>query len=359
MTEEVIKFGSYYQSSLEYKEPIEWIVLTICGSKKLLLSKYVLKCLPYHEKLTAITWEHSSLRNWLNNDFINEAFNEEEAKHIITCKNKNFDNPDSNSNGGNKTYDKVFLLSVEEVKKYLTDYQCESTYLVAIDENKYSFWWLRSVGNTQGSAFNVYRDGRLGQRSVHCSYYGVRPAIWLDTENEDTLLLDEKKYLYLGHYYQENNQIKTSIKWRVIDEDDNQMLLVSETGLEYLSFDDNCNPNFSESSIRDWLNTKFIDVAFDELEKNALIDEIRLLTFDEALYLFDDRNDRKIGVNEYLLSLNPNLSRFPHYWLGTSGVGDCVMMINGDGSINKGGILARFSNIIRPTIRVIKKNYEI
>ena len=69
---------------------------------------------------------------------------------------------------------------------------------------------------------------------------------------------------------------------------------------------------------------------------------------------FDNRLDRKINVTPYLISINPKLERFREYWLETQGIGDCVMMINSDGSINKGGILARFANIIRPVI-LIKK----
>lgn len=354
MNNQIIKFGSYYQSGLEYKEPIEWIVLASEGTKILLISKYVIKLLPYHDSLTAISWSNCSLRNWLNNVFLNEAFSEEEIKHIITTKNRNFDHKYSNSNGGSKTYDKVFLLSVEELEKYMTDYRCESTPLAMFDNEKEVYWWLRSVGEKSCSAYNVYRDGRLGQRTVHCSSYGVRPVIWLDLENEDHFIPDEKKYLYFGAYFQEDNQHKTPIKWRVLEENDHQLFLVSEVGLEYLSFDNNCNSNFCESSIRSWLNTEFLNDAFNDEEKSLLIQEISLLTFEEALYSFDDRDDRKIEVNPYLISINPNLNRFRNYWLKTKGLGDCVMMINGDGSINKGGILARFGNIIRPTI-VLKK----
>lgn len=39
-----------------------------------LISKYVLDCQPYNDSKDVI-WENSTLHNWLNNEFYNEAFN--------------------------------------------------------------------------------------------------------------------------------------------------------------------------------------------------------------------------------------------------------------------------------------------
>lgn len=69
-----IKFDSYYQSNSNTKEPIEWLVFWENVEGVRLISKYVLDCQPYNDSKDVI-WENSTLHNWLNNEFYNEAFN--------------------------------------------------------------------------------------------------------------------------------------------------------------------------------------------------------------------------------------------------------------------------------------------
>ncbi len=358
MEKEIIKFGSYYQNSEVNKEPLEWIVLDKDGNKMLLVSRYVIDFRALNEKLEATTWEHCTLRKWLINDFYKLAFSTQEQKHIFTTKIKNLDDRFSNTNGGNKTYDKVFLLSLEEVEKYLKEYKCQATPFAnqknEFANKEYAYWWLRSVGQQQYSAYNIANNGKVMQRAVHCDYYGIRPAIWVDLHDEAVFVEEEKSNLHFGRYFQVSKEQKTPIKWRVLKEAENTLLLVSEDGLEHLPFDNNCSPKFKNSSLKKWLNIDFFNEAFNDDEKAKILGDIRLLNFDEVMNYFDDRLDRKINVTPYLISINPKLERFREYWLETQGVGDCVMMINSDGSINKGGILARFANIIRPVI-LIKK----
>ena len=86
---DTIYFGNYYQSNENTKEPIQWRVLSVEGSDAFLLSEKGLDCQKYNNKLEDVTWENCSLRKWLNNDFLNEAFNEAEKNAIPTSKVKN------------------------------------------------------------------------------------------------------------------------------------------------------------------------------------------------------------------------------------------------------------------------------
>lgn len=63
----------------------------------------------------ANTWETSSLRAWLNNDFYYTAFSSDEMKRIYTStlKNNYFNGTDYNYNNPD-TFDKVFILSYED-----------------------------------------------------------------------------------------------------------------------------------------------------------------------------------------------------------------------------------------------------
>lgn len=202
---EYIKFGQYEQDNDESngKEDIEWLVLDKQDGKILVLSKYALDCKPYHEERKDITWEKCTLRTWLNNDFVNTAFSEDEKSNIATVKIVNNDNQYFNTNGGNDTQDKVFLLSIDEVKKYFssgeericgtTDYakaQGTHTHLYYTASGKLTcVWWLRSPGEDQQKAAGVDFHGYiraigdyLGGSGI-CVYgdeYAVRPALWIN-----------------------------------------------------------------------------------------------------------------------------------------------------------------------------------
>ncbi|MBQ1926235.1 MAG: hypothetical protein II180_08970 [Proteobacteria bacterium] len=73
----------------------------------LLLSKYVLDAKPCHTEKTAITWENSTLRTWLNDTFKTTAFTSSEQQQIALTHLENPDNPTYGTNGGNATSDRA------------------------------------------------------------------------------------------------------------------------------------------------------------------------------------------------------------------------------------------------------------
>ena len=191
-------FGSYEQDNnlANGKEDIEWIVLAREDEKVLLISKYALDFQPYNEIYSDITWENCTLRVFLNNTFLNEAFCAEEENIILRTKVTADYNPDYLRSPGNDTEDKVFLLSVREAKKYFgTDigYQCQFTDYCfnGRDKNRSEydyydeyegtcFWWLRTPGCWWDDAAVVYDDVETIGTRVDFPNGGVRPALWLD-----------------------------------------------------------------------------------------------------------------------------------------------------------------------------------
>lgn len=115
-----VTFGTYEQDGDESNglEPIEWEVLDINDNGMLLVSKYVLDAQPYNIEFTEVTWETCTLRNWLNNDFLNAAFNSSEQSRINTTYVVNADNSLFGTEAGNDTYDKIFCLSMDEILRY-------------------------------------------------------------------------------------------------------------------------------------------------------------------------------------------------------------------------------------------------
>ncbi len=184
-------FGAYED------EDIEWLVLDKQDGKALLISRCILEAVPYNEENKSVTWETCTLRSWLNNDFINKAFTSTERSKIQSTTLSNPDNSKYGTEGGNDTTDKIFLLSIDEVNKYFgpeckniiislskrawgTEY-AEKTRLLVNDENGSSSWWLRSPGSSADcAAYISYGGGKDGECSVDCTYYGVRPALWID-----------------------------------------------------------------------------------------------------------------------------------------------------------------------------------
>ncbi len=210
-TGDVIPFGHYEQdNNLDNgPEPIEWIVLDVQGGKALLLSNYGLDVKPYSPDAMFITpegvdstWEKCSMRAWLNNDFLNNAFSMEEQ---IAIPNTTVDNSAAqgysewNTDGGNNTEDKIFLLSYTEANRYLgvkyweddfgnnmksrvvpTEYARKNNALLSNTNETTRWWWLRSPGDYQGYAAIVNNYGSLDSIEAYYDTGVVRPALWLD-----------------------------------------------------------------------------------------------------------------------------------------------------------------------------------
>ena len=109
-----------------------------------------------------------------------------------------------NTDGGNNTEDKVFLLSFAEANKYLdvtrdnssntkprtepTAYaigqgaSTNSVYQTA-DGAAAGWWWLRSPGGAQHGAAYISRDGALDSKGVNVDNASVRPALWVNLES--------------------------------------------------------------------------------------------------------------------------------------------------------------------------------
>ena len=196
---DVIEFGRFEQDNNTGNgaEPIEWYVLAAEEGRILVLSKYVLDAQAYHQRLFSetITWEGCTLRSWLNNDFLSSAFTEDEQGMIELTMLTNADNPSSGIPGGNSTEDRIFALSIDEQKTYLTDVEkstgCRTQYAMSryvfpwpADDGSACWWWLRSPGNYDYKAAYVdekgmlFIDGTTGNSEI----VGVRPALYIDTD---------------------------------------------------------------------------------------------------------------------------------------------------------------------------------
>ena len=188
-----IKFGSYEQDNniANGKEPIEWQVLDVQAEKALLISKYALDNQRYNDARETLTWESCTLRTWLNDAFLNDAFDIGEQRRILMTTVNADKNPDYSTDPGKATQDKIFLLSITEVNKYFTsnsERACAGTaycYAQGADESSDSgkcWWWLRSPGYYSNIAAIVTIIGAVFSNGYVVDYdnIAVRPALWVD-----------------------------------------------------------------------------------------------------------------------------------------------------------------------------------
>ncbi len=180
-------------------EPIKWRVLSNKKGTLLLLSEYALNDLRYHTEWIDMTWEDCYLRTWLNDTFLNSAFNAKEKKLIKKTTLTTADNPEFGTAGGNKTKDKIYLLSREDVLKYnfskdpFTEDStriCYSTDFAMVIRSAFSlsaggelatYWWLRSPGCDPSVVTSVSNHGDVDDFSAYVvTYNSVRPALQLN-----------------------------------------------------------------------------------------------------------------------------------------------------------------------------------
>lgn len=354
-----VTFGSYEQDNVltNGKEPIEWMVLDVQDGKALLLSRYGLDDKPYAEGMGApsATWETSTLRKWLNSDFLSSAFTKEEQNVIQTTVLKNDDNAKFMLDGGNDTKDKVFVLSVGEAEKYFPEDEWNNVYKAY--ENpartlRVTEYTLAKNGYTtleNGMRLGIYHESmehaqyslRSPQASVLAAYVNtsgvivddhlqgssawclsaVRPAIWVTLDGKTqvsdsaskevsvTAGISEKEiktseYVTFGNYEQDGNikNGKEEVEWKVLAIHEGKALLISRYCLEYMPFNEKYESiTWENSSIRKWLNNEFLDTAFDKAEKEAIIEK-ELQNFDNPWLKTDGGNDTVDKV--FLLSAN-------------------------------------------------------
>ena len=242
-TWDTLTFGKYWQEDTngdgvadqnDDKQPIQWRVLSVDGNDAFLMAEKTLDNQCYNEHLKSstgggkelwATWETCTLRTWLNDTFLNAAFTDEEKNAIadttVVTPGEDPWNTGTLTDGGNDTVDKVYLLSLEEIRngEYGFDSQPEGylgngqdcwrlSQTIASTNTAYATaqgaltfeekearekypseiraigntycWWLRSPGWDGMSAVTVLIGIVSITGSTHNDELGIRPVIHLD-----------------------------------------------------------------------------------------------------------------------------------------------------------------------------------
>ena len=181
---EVYSFGNYQGAT-------DWYVLERKSDRMLLVSKEVIDVKPFdaypyvendntehnyyndkgdyiiYDREEGNDWKVSMLKKWLNNDYLKTAFNDKEKNRLIKTDGA-----------------KVFLLSIDEVNKYMPNEEQRIAEVsdYASERLAKACYWLRSPGLGKTNAAYVGDTGVIFESGHEVSdpyVIGVRPAVWV------------------------------------------------------------------------------------------------------------------------------------------------------------------------------------
>jgi len=155
---------------------VRWKVLHVSNNYALAITENCVALMPYNQQRKSITWEHCTLRKWLNTEYYN-SLPVEIRTRVVEVENSNPDLKKYKTFGGNNTHDKVFLLSIQEIKRYFGS----DSERIAKYEGADRFWWLRSPGIGQDYAAAIDAVGH-GSTAYNDGAGGVRPALWINLD---------------------------------------------------------------------------------------------------------------------------------------------------------------------------------
>lgn len=210
---QIVTLGRYPQDANGNLRPIEWRVLERTDGYCLLLTRFAIENMPYHHQLKPVSWETSSLREWLNGEFLDFAFTETEkaliqAVSIPKDEEAPFDSAERGAlsrgvfvenarrsmeaSRDGPGADRVFLLSRAEAEGLFfsdadrrcvpTDYTCKQGAATGFTDGGQSCrWWLRSPGRFMECADFVMDNGSVNEfgETITEPSVCVRPALWI------------------------------------------------------------------------------------------------------------------------------------------------------------------------------------
>lgn len=352
----LVTFGAFEQDNNfeNGKEPIEWMVLKVADGNALLLSRYGLDARPYHSyEGTNATWKTSHIRQWLNYDFFDIAFDREEQERILYTSTKRFDiRPYS----GTGTSDRVFLLGEEDIHPdkgcFTMNYSWNASTMpteyalaqgIVPDRGKKCAWLLYNTKHMIfHEAYYVDESGvpRYGM-SVTDSDVMIRPAIWVSTKDigingaeitvpnsymtfpeisgwlpvtevgETTALsaADEGDLVVFGRYEQDRSRTDglEPILWTVVEKKENKVKLISKFSVGQRQYHTREEAvTWESSSLRGWLNGEFLRSSFSGSERDWICEEV---TFQ---YI------REGEVSTEITNVTDTIEVYPVLWVDTA-----------------------------------------
>ena len=333
-----IEFGAYPETPGGALAPIRWRVLSIDGKNAILITEKAVDAMAFADSTDCISWEDSAARRFLNNDFFNAAFDDDEKQMVLDTELVNYKNVTFRTNNGGKTSDKVFLLSIEEAERFFGSDRERTAAPTALARSKGIFtsadgmawWWLRSSGCTENYAADVDYGGDVDSYGADrvVSVEGLRPVVRVSLsflEGEDLSALSRRvtssslrddhtenievgDTVRFGEYFVDSKFRKDPLLWQVLDVQDGKALVITKRCIDARSFDSRSMAvTWRQSELRKWLNTEFAQAAFGS--SLSRVYEVDCTTPKNEIYSVSGGLDAKDKV--FLLSLDEAKRYFP------------------------------------------------
>lgn len=256
---------------------------------RLLISEEAIDFLEINDDPQSYTWESSSIREWLNEEFLEEAIAPDMLDYILDTTVEN------EKNGcGPDTTDKVFLLSMEEVERYFPDPLARRAKPADNAINRYNEievnlclnegygycwqWGLRSNSEEpikfeeDRSVDFVFSNGRIYGSPWDTSEMGIRPVIWVEAAGISASQVSKPstdtgtKFEVGGEVWMGTDYV-TEWHWIILDQTEDSLLLMQFITGDLLvdSFhDSNETCDFETCSLR------------PKMQSNVFVEEERL-----------------------------------------------------------------------------------
>lgn len=180
-----IKNGFTYNWYIYKWEPIVWSIVNIDSDGITVMADNAIDSQPYLNTVESASWQTSYIKKWLNDNFFNSAFNEDEKTKLVPY--------------GSLDEYKVKLLTEAEVCSNEYGFTEDSTRTASgtdyaksqgldFDEKNNSMWWLSASKETEKAPL-VNCDGSVSTdgTTVNRTSVGVRPVITIKNNTELTL----------------------------------------------------------------------------------------------------------------------------------------------------------------------------
>ena len=398
---DTLVLGSYEQDGNEEngKEPVHWTVLTVRGDRALLLSALVLDMHAWQDTDQPADWKESRMREWLNGEFADAVFSEEEKASLSPAElGKNYKIIPREDGS-----ERLFLLSEDEYESYgVAKYIAPSAYAVSRgakrDEKNegHCDWLFRNTDNFYRLDVNI---GGYGNPAGRTKPYGVLPAVWVsmrgsaliaeNTPRADDNPLSWKERLaaraqnlapgdavFFGRWSQEGIPGgQEEIEWTVLEVRDGRALLLSRYVLDARPQQEDryAYTSWDGSLLRSWLNTVFFNKAFtgeqraavcvsrvsnkaEEISESAYysdpdtVDRVFLLSWKDAFVrYFPAAADRRASPVPAAACAGLNTAEgCCGWWIRSNESGDSFYAVGGSGDLQRVGATSKYG--VRPAL---------
>ena len=251
----------------------KWYVLDVDPDQgsALLTAVCPIRGIRYHTEDTEITWENCSLRSWLNGEYYEQNFSDVEKAMIVETELENTDHPKYGTPGGNRTRDRIFLLSSDEFSKSSLVKRLYAHVNLKIRDGS-GYFWTRSPGESPNTAIVVpessggYGGARVDQEKMILPVFSVNLyaySVFVSLVKPSRLKRGDR--IRLGK----------KMRWQVVDVDhsaDTALLIAMYTVGRKPYHETREEITWENCTLRRWLNEEYYEKKFSEIEKTVIVE---------------------------------------------------------------------------------------